>query len=159
MDSSEPSEAHGRPAGTPCWRTQTTIPVPEDFMPLRLALQPSGATVELTQPDVLLGRHSHADIRLPLPDVSRRHCRFLFSQGVWQVVDLNSLNGVFLNDQLIRQATVRQGDVLRIGGFTFVVELGTTETDSPAESEGLIRTIFKARPAPSNDSGQHRLAS
>lgn len=159
MDSSEPSDAHGRSARTPCWRTQTTIPVSEDFVPLRLAMQPSGATVELTQPDVLLGRHSHADIRLPLPDVSRRHCRFLFSQGVWQVVDLNSLNGVFLNDQLIRQASVRQGDILRIGGFTFVVELGTTAADSPNDSAGLIRSILKARPAPANDPEQHRLAS
>jgi len=158
MDASEPSEAHGRPARTPCWRTQSTLPVPEDFVPLRLTLQPSGATVELTQPDVLLGRHSYADIRLPLPDVSRRHCRFLFSQGVWQVVDLNSLNGVFLNDQPIRQATVRHGDVLRVGGFTFVIDLGVT-ADTFDSSEGLIRSIFKARPAPASDPGQHRLAS
>ena len=47
--------------------------------------------------DMLIGRHSQADIRLPLPDVSRRHCRFFFGEGVWQVLDLNSLNGVFLN--------------------------------------------------------------
>ena len=159
MDSSEPSEAHGRPARTPYWRTQTILPVPEDFVPLRLALQPSGAIVELTQPDVLLGRHSYADLRLPLPDVSRRHCRFLFSQGVWQVLDLNSLNGVFLNDQPVRQATVRQGDILRIGGFTFIVDLGVTTAAYPEASDGLIRSIFKGRPAPSRDPGQQRLAS
>jgi pSer/pThr/pTyr-binding forkhead associated (FHA) protein len=133
--------------------------VPADFSPLRLILQPTGAIVELTQPDVLLGRHSHADIRLPLPDVSRRHCRFLFSQGVWQVIDLNSLNGVFLNDQPIRQATVRQGDLLRIGGFTFVVDLGNANVEAPDDSEGLIRSIFRARPAQADDPGPHRLAS
>src|SRR5690348_16310659 len=97
--------------GSP-WRTRPLLPVPADFLPLRLVLQPSGATVELTQPDVLIGRHSQADVRLPLPDVSRRHCRLLFGQGVWQVIDLNSLNGVYLNGEPIRQATLRHDDLL-----------------------------------------------
>ncbi|HWG45050.1 MAG TPA: FHA domain-containing protein [Gemmataceae bacterium] len=159
MESSESSaEACSLSVPGSPWRAPPAMPVPADFVPLRLILQPSAASIELTQPDMLLGRHSHADVRLPLPDVSRRHCRFLFSQGVWQVLDLNSLNGVFLNGELIRQATVRQGDLLRIGGFTFVVEVGTpnqqaTEADAP---EGLIRSIFKTLPSPSYDAEPRR---
>jgi pSer/pThr/pTyr-binding forkhead associated (FHA) protein len=135
--------------------------VPADFIPLRLILQPSGASIELTQPDLLLGRHSQADIRLPLPDVSRRHCRFLFVQGIWQVIDLNSLNGVFLNEEPIRQATVQQGDMLRIGGFTFVVDLSEPGERSaePELSENLIRGIFKTLPSPSHGPEAHRRAS
>jgi pSer/pThr/pTyr-binding forkhead associated (FHA) protein len=154
MESSEPSiEAASLSAPGLHWRTPPTIPVPADFVPLRLVLQPSAASIELTQPDMLLGRHSQADVRLPLPDVSRRHCRFLFAQGVWQVLDLNSLNGVFLNGELIRQASVRQGDLLRIGGFTFVVEVGTpSQQVSEADaSGGLIRSIFRTLPSPSYD--------
>jgi pSer/pThr/pTyr-binding forkhead associated (FHA) protein len=150
MDTSEPSaEAGGLPIGGPHWRTRATIPVPADFIPLRLVLQPSGATIELTQPDMLIGRHSQADVRLPLPDVSRRHCRFLFTEGAWQVFDLNSLNGVFLNDAPIRQATVQTGDLLRIGGFTFVVDLSgpNEQTEQTNPSEGLIRRIFKTLPS------------
>lgn len=147
------AEAGGLPAsGTP-WRTRALLPVPADFVPLRLILQPSGATVEFTQPDVLIGRHSQADMRLPLPDVSRRHCRFFFSQGIWQVIDLNSLNGVFLNGEPVRQATVRQDDLLRIGGFTFAVDVNGANTEA-AESEdstGLIRGLFKRLPAPPAD--------
>jgi pSer/pThr/pTyr-binding forkhead associated (FHA) protein len=137
------------------------MPVPADFIPLRLVLQPGGATIELTQPDMLLGRHSRADVRLPLPDVSRRHCRFLFTQGTWQVLDLNSLNGVFLNDEPIRQATVQPGDLLRIGGFTFIVDL--RESNRKAEevdpAEGLIRGIFKTLPPPSHEGELRRRAS
>jgi hypothetical protein len=55
--------------------------LPADFVPLRLVLQPSGATMEVAQADVLVGRHSCADVRLPLPDVSRRHCRLVFVGG------------------------------------------------------------------------------
>ena len=127
------------------WRTRAQLPLPEDFVPLRLLLQPSGAVVELTQPDILMGRHSLADIRLPLPDVSRRHCRFVFSQGVWQVIDLNSLNGVCLNGEPVRQATLHQSDLLRIGGFIFAVDVNGADTVA-AESEaaqGLIRGLFQ----------------
>jgi hypothetical protein len=130
------------------WRTRTLMPLPEDFVPLRLLLQPSGAVLELSQPDVLMGRHSQADIRLPLPDVSRRHCRFLFSHGVWQVIDLNSLNGVFLNGESVRQATLRPGDLLRIGGFIFAVDVNGADPEAAESeaSEGLIRDLFKQPP-------------
>jgi hypothetical protein len=159
MEKSETStEAVSLPIRAAHWRTPTTLPVPADFVPLRLLLQPSGSIIELTQPDMLLGRHSQADVRLPLPDVSRRHCRFLFGQGVWQVLDLNSLNGVFLNGEPIRQATVQQGDLLRIGGFTFTIDLGAAHaTSSPADaSEGLIRRIFKILPSGYSDEQSRR---
>ncbi|HZV05215.1 MAG TPA: FHA domain-containing protein [Gemmataceae bacterium] len=152
------AEAGGLPATALPWRTRPLLPVPADFVPLRLVLQPTGATVEFTQPDILIGRHSQADMRLPLPDVSRRHCRLLFGQGVWQVIDLNSLNGVFLNGEPIRQATLRQDDLLRIGGFTFSVDVKGANPDTP-ESEaasGLIRGLFKRLPA---DIPPHRRAS
>ena len=132
MDRSEPSaEAGGLPVPGSHWRTPTALPVPTDFVPLRLILQPGGATIELTQPDMLLGRHSRADVRLPLPDVSRRHCRFLFTQGTWQVIDLNSLNGVYVNGQRMHEATVYDGDKIRLGGFTFAVRIqGTAAVDA-----------------------------
>ncbi|HTU18637.1 MAG TPA: FHA domain-containing protein [Gemmataceae bacterium] len=149
MENLEPSfEAGGLPVPAAPWRPHAPLPVPADFLPLRLVLQPSGATVELAQPDMLIGRHSQADVRLPLPDVSRRHCRFFFSQGIWQVIDLNSLNGVFLNGEPIRQAAVRSGDLIRIGGFTFAVEVleGGTEAAQLEAPAGLIRGLFKRLP-------------
>lgn len=159
MDLSQSSvEADRRPAPSPRWRTPTAIPVPDDFFPLRLILQPGGSSIDLTQPDMLVGRHSQADVRLPLPDVSRRHCRFFFTEGIWQVLDLNSLNGVFLNDQPIRQAALRQGDFLRIGGFVFEVDLDGAH--APADtSEQLIRGIFKTLPPPSHEAEPQRRAS
>jgi pSer/pThr/pTyr-binding forkhead associated (FHA) protein len=106
-------QAPGSPAPAP----------PPNFIPLRLVLEQSGAMVELHRVDNLIGRHSEADVRLPLPDVSRRHCRFVWQAGHWQVLDLHSLNGIFVNDQPVPQATLHQGDRVRIGGFTFIVDL------------------------------------
>jgi pSer/pThr/pTyr-binding forkhead associated (FHA) protein len=112
---------------------------------LRLLLQPGGTVVELNHPDLLLGRHSQADVRLPLPDVSRRHCRFQYVNGSWHVLDLNSLNGVFVNDQRVEQAVLCQGDHIRIGGFTFVVDLQGTVAAPRADSDDLASALFKNR--------------
>jgi pSer/pThr/pTyr-binding forkhead associated (FHA) protein len=97
-------------------------PLPPDFRPLHLLLEPSGLVFAVTRADVLVGRHSSADVRLPLTDVSRRHCRLLFEAGRWQVLDLDSLNGVYVNSARVRQAHLNPGDRLELGGYTFVVE-------------------------------------
>jgi pSer/pThr/pTyr-binding forkhead associated (FHA) protein len=93
------------------------------FTPLRLVLYPNGASIELDRPDMVVGRHAASDVRLHLPDVSRRHCRFLFSEGRWQLLDLHSTNGVFVNDVRVDRAVLRQRDLVRIGSYTFEVKL------------------------------------
>jgi pSer/pThr/pTyr-binding forkhead associated (FHA) protein len=97
--------------------------LPLGFVPLELTLLPAGPSVELERPDMVIGRHSGADIRVALPDVSRRHCRVVFQHGFWKIIDLNSLNGVFLNGERMQEATLYDGDNIRLGGFTFAVRL------------------------------------
>jgi pSer/pThr/pTyr-binding forkhead associated (FHA) protein len=115
------------PLGAPSLSLQkTTGPdslLPVEFVPLILILLPRGVRLELTKPDMLMGRHSDMDVRLPLPDVSRRHCRFVFTRSGWQVIDLNSLNGVHVNGKRVTHATLHHQDKLRVGGFTFEVQL------------------------------------
>jgi hypothetical protein len=91
---------------------------------LRLVLSGSAYVIELTRPDLVLGRHSGCDVRLPLPDVSRRHCRFAHQDGAWTVYDLQSTNGVFLNGQRVTEASLKERDILGIGGFKFEVQFG-----------------------------------
>jgi pSer/pThr/pTyr-binding forkhead associated (FHA) protein len=79
----------------------------------------------------VLGRHTGADVRLLLPDISRQHCRFVFTGGHWQVIDLHSLNGVFLNDVRIQQAPLRHRDRLRIGNCTLEVDLLGEQVAAP----------------------------
>jgi pSer/pThr/pTyr-binding forkhead associated (FHA) protein len=124
------------------------------LVPLRLLLQPAGLTIELTEADTLVGRHSSADVRLPLPDVSRRHCRFVYDCGRWQVRDLNSLNGVYVNEErVVEQSDLQHGDQVRLGGFTFAVELSQASEDG-----SLARRLFPRRPVVTFRS-QHRRAS
>lgn len=106
----------------------SVVPFPADFRPLRLCQVPGGYVLDLTRPSLVCGRHSEADLRLPLADVSRRHCRFEFAAGGWQMTDLGSLNGVYVNGQRLTQANLAEGDVLRIGGLNFRVELPADES-------------------------------
>jgi pSer/pThr/pTyr-binding forkhead associated (FHA) protein len=133
-----------------------------DLPPLRLRLRPGKFAVELTRDGLVFGRHSSSDVRLPLPDVSRRHCRFVREAGRWHVIDLDSLNGVFVNDALVRRAELRDGDVLRVGGFVFDVAYGPSDQTvaidvGGAESAEIIRSIAAALPPP--DEGPLRRAS
>jgi len=124
--------------------------LPADFVPLRLVLQPSGVALELTRPDMVLGRHSEADVRLPLPDVSRRHCQFTFHAGAWHVRDLKSLNGTFVNGQPVEEAPVCHGDTLRVGGFTFAVDLAGGAADGTLRQpdiDALLRLTRALGPA------------
>jgi pSer/pThr/pTyr-binding forkhead associated (FHA) protein len=151
MDQPRQPNGHAAPAG------QSS----PDFFPLRLILHPGGALTELTRPDMVLGRHTGADVRLSLPDVSRRHCRCLFVDGNWHILDLNSMNGVWLNDTPVQQAVLRQGDVVRIGGFAFKVDLSARQLDPVTEVEtddSPRRAILKA-PPPHRDGLERRRAS
>jgi pSer/pThr/pTyr-binding forkhead associated (FHA) protein len=140
MDESPPDETTGQPLPGPHLASET-----DEFTPLRLVLQPTGAVLEVTRPDVVVGRHSHADVRVALPDVSRRHCRLVHDGGRWEVIDLKSLNGIWVNDQAVERAALNHGDTLRIGGFTFMVDLSKPVAVADPKS-GVLRSIFSALP-------------
>jgi len=142
--------------------THDTVSAPPTA--LKLILEPSGMIVELRRPDMVLGRHSSADVRLPLPDVSRRHCRFAYQSNDWQVVDLQSLNGVYVNGERVEQAVLHDGDSLGIGGFHFKVEIiqapqpSVGSASDSVEKSGVIQNIANTLSSRPLDSG-HRIAS
>jgi pSer/pThr/pTyr-binding forkhead associated (FHA) protein len=122
-------------------------------------MQPSGMAVLLTQPDMVIGRHSESDVRLPLPDVSRKHCRFLFADGSWQVVDLDSLNGVFVNGVRVCRMLLHHGDMVRIASFVFEVQLPGHGNSKPLGTHD-IESSLEPLPLPRQDDiRQQRKAS
>jgi pSer/pThr/pTyr-binding forkhead associated (FHA) protein len=128
----------------------------DDFAPLRLVLQPTGAVLEVSLPDVVVGRHSAAEVRLPLPDVSRRHCRIVHTGEKWEIIDLESLNGVWVNDSSVERAVLNHGDTVRLGGFTFMVDLSTPTAAADSAGDGVLRSIFSVLPPHDDASEQPR---
>jgi hypothetical protein len=144
------------PAAPPPRRLTTSRPH-DNFRPLRLVLHGSGYSVELDRPDMVLGRHSGCDVRLPLPDVSRRHCRFTYNGGEWTVYDLQSLNGVYVNGERVTVSLVKAGDRLGIGGFKFEVGLGESVPAVDAKVTDAAHPILgMLRPPGSQESGRRK---
>lgn len=98
---------------------------PETLPALRLEQEGGDLCIAIETSGMFLGRHTEADVRLPLADISRQHCRFVYREGGWMVLDLNSLNGTYVNEESVQQAPLQPGDVLRVGTFRFRVEIGT----------------------------------
>ncbi|MEM7330978.1 MAG: FHA domain-containing serine/threonine-protein kinase [Chloroflexota bacterium] len=51
---------------------------------------------------IIIGRSRTSDIRLPAEGISRHHVRLEQTEQGWQVLDLNSTNGSFIEDQPMR---------------------------------------------------------
>ena len=73
-------------------------------------------THELTEGQVLIGRHSDCAIALSQPSVSGRHARIYGEGGDFSVEDAGSRNGTFVNQQRIGgRVTLHHNDTLRFG--------------------------------------------
>jgi hypothetical protein len=158
-DPKENPEMAGLPLQGPHWQNHPKTEGTTPFLPLRLILFPGGWGTALNKPEVVVGRHSSADLRLPLPDVSRLHCRFAFANGSWHVFDLSSLNGVFVNNERVEQALLHHLDLIRIGSYTFQVYLEGVSATSAVPSIDLKTQEKSAGPLPEPEAFSQRKAS
>src|SRR5437868_8634441 len=62
-----------------------------------------------------IGRAPRADFVIEAALVSRLHCRLTASDDAIDVVDLDSTNGTYINDQRVRNGTLASGDRLKVG--------------------------------------------
>ena len=77
-------------------------------------------TVNLDRPQLRLGRSHDNDIVLSTADVSRHHAHLEQTETGWQVVDVRSSGGTYLNERRLTSGvaeTWEPGQVLRIGPY------------------------------------------
>jgi predicted component of type VI protein secretion system len=77
----------------------------------------------------VVGRREDCDFRIPLGEISRKHCRLMKGDDGLHVEDMGSSNGTFHNGQRIQQATLQPGDTLQVGSVTFVVQIDGVPTE------------------------------
>src|SRR5579862_3779795 len=91
----------------------------------RLVLKFEGAElkeVPLGTRPVTIGRAPDNDIPIDNLAVSNYHARVYTEAGSLVVEDLNSLNGLFLNDIRVERAMLKDGDAILIGKHHIVVD-------------------------------------
>ena len=92
-----------------------------------------------------LGRTKGCDIVLEAPDVSGLHCLVWAFQGGFQVRDCNSRAGTQLNGDRITEATLRDGDILQIGPFSFRLVLAAGQKKGPARRGDRSKHLERSR--------------
>ena len=92
------------------------------------------------KPVISVGRDPGADVYVDNPGVSRDHFRLeKAANGEYQVVDLGSANGTFVNDQMVNTSLVHNNDVIRFGKYTLWV--GYEEDRRRLPRDGRASTV------------------
>lgn len=95
----------------------------------------AGSRFLLDQAATSAGRHPASDIFLDDVTVSRRHAEFRQVEQAFEVVDVGSLNGTYVNREPVDAAVLANGDEVQIGKFRLVFLTGP-RIDASAGSEG-----------------------
>jgi Nif-specific regulatory protein len=100
--------------------------------------------------------------------VSRKHCAISqVTQGIYEISDLDSHNGTFVNGIQVSRTPIQHGDRIRIGTSEFVFLIGEDDGSSPQSSgaskqttSGTLTALFLDQRSglPSDASGIGRMA-
>lgn len=102
----------------------------------RLIPDAGGATIELTEDILLIGRGDECDLPVEHKSVSKNHCVLARFPGHLTVRDLGSTNGTWVNGKRIaRTATLLANDLLNIAAVRFRVEFESATCDATELSE------------------------
>ncbi len=89
--------------------------------------------VPLNRERTLIGRLDDCHIRIPIADVSRKHCELVVSDGSIVIRDLGSSNGTYVNQERVSDMPLSAGDLVSVGGLVFVVAVNGEPSDINAE--------------------------
>jgi len=89
--------------------------------------------IEIEGKEVTIGRTPDCDIRLLVENVSRMHARIIYRNEEYQIEDLGSKNGVYVNGVRIEKCTLRKHDLIEIGGVRILFVEEETRRDSVYE--------------------------
>jgi len=85
-------------------------------------IDPVPAEFSLLKDEISLGRGEDNDVVIPHASVSRAHARLLRRDGAFQLTDLNSTNGSYVNNQPIQGSVmVPSGSEVRLGDVRFML--------------------------------------
>ena len=71
----------------------------------------------LNSPETSIGRSGENDILLDDVTVSRKHANIRRAGERFELIDLGSLNGTYVNNNSIARATLNSGDEIQFGKF------------------------------------------
>lgn len=112
-----------------------------------------GDPIPLLKKSLLVGRRESCDICLRFANVSAHHCQLTVNGGYWFVKDMQSRNGIKVNNVRVTEKRLDPGDILSIAKHRYEVqyipyELGAVgpppaETTSTLEEEIMSKSLLE----------------
>ncbi len=116
-----------------------------DSQVIKLRLSLMGRPVRnyaFEKPVICVGRDPGADVYVDNPGVSRDHFRLERTEsGEYQIVDLGSANGTFVNDQMVNTSLVHNNDVVRFGKYTLWVGYEADQRATPRDGTPVATAV------------------
>jgi ABC-type multidrug transport system ATPase subunit/pSer/pThr/pTyr-binding forkhead associated (FHA) protein len=96
----------------------------------------SAATVSIEAvKEISIGRLLDNDIHLDAPDISRRHAKIIaVEEDGFYIQDLDSRNGTYVNNELVKNKQLQEDDLIRIGSYLLTFSEGNI---TPYQSNGV----------------------
>lgn len=101
----------------------------------------AGTNYPISSRGLSIGRSEDRDVVIPDPAASRHHAQISAQGADYVLRDMGSSNGIYVNGVRVRECTLADGDVLRIGNTE--MRFSRTEAGAPAAAE---RTAVAAPP-------------
>jgi pSer/pThr/pTyr-binding forkhead associated (FHA) protein len=91
--------------------------------------------IPLDRAVLVVGRDPHCDAMITSLRISRRHCCLSRFRDEFEVRDLGSANGTWINNVRIKSGRLRPGDELAIGYLRYRLETDPAEINPRAPEE------------------------
>lgn len=106
----------------------------------------AGQEFPLYEEGTILGRGKTCDVIIPGTHLSRNHAQLSILGDRLQVKDLNSSNGTFINEERVREAFAKPGDIIRLDVYTFsVVGPGDAQGEQKPQSRTAAVSVSAAQ--------------
>ena len=89
-----------------------------------------GRRFDLADAAQTIGRDATNQIQLHDDEASRRHAELHRAGGEFELVDLESSNGTWVNGKKVERTSLRTGDKVTIGKTLLLFTGGSTDSDS-----------------------------
>jgi len=115
---------------------------------------------------LIVGRTSDCGFVISDPSASRHHMEIITDDGVYRWRDLDSTNGVFVNEEKLTEGTLASGDRIRIGATVLLFEVRQADPlaenlaarleqaaggASPHEADVLLEAVYAVMNAVASD--------
>jgi serine phosphatase RsbU (regulator of sigma subunit)/pSer/pThr/pTyr-binding forkhead associated (FHA) protein len=116
----------------------------------------AGHRIRLMKEAMVIGRSPDCDLTVPSPSISRQHARLVLVDGQWQIEDMRSRNGTYVNGRAIEARTpLAQSDRIRICDF----EVDFLESNIPTATTQLPSSGLTLKEETENSSNLTAMAT